>query len=593
MNHRASCTSDEFDFPEPHHVPSAPNAGQQTNVSFATESIETKDVPTVTISLVHEEEVKQKPSVEGNTSSGVEQQTLVIYGLSGYGKSHLVQKLVHSNLSRFSLVISHTTRKRRPINEINGIDFHFISRKEITSQIAQGNFIEYVHISKPKRERSKPDQLATSTRFESIFDLTEDDSHSKDGEIFGTSWQALHEAQLQGKPCIVLNVSTKGAQQLKEAGVKATYVLLYPGARPDPESDIQPDYAISISKFDNAYTELQQYAFKQLGDLSLTPSTQHQMAEDEWRRVPTWEIDPPKMADEIKFPQQPQRQITFNELFVHFQTADLIKQMDLLKAEQHKSGMSHFFTKHRLPKRLCFERNLIFAIALCPLNNQEPIHLQALQTVYKKLTGSSSPGRYGSHWEDIGFHGVDPADNLRGVGCVGLMQLIYFLEMPRTLPLAREIYKYMHSRDQEHSVPFCVLSINMTQLALSALREGCLSRVCNKRDQVFIVVNEFHIAMLYHFYTIWKTEQKTIKEVGPLIQEVGQFARRKVKQLLRGVDDYLACREQVSRSESQLLGRNKENPFTPMDQLQQLADITTVVWRQLVCALIFYIVMFV
>jgi hypothetical protein len=41
-----------------------------------------------------------------------------------------------------------------------------------------------------------------------------------------------------------------------------------------------------------------------------------------------------------------------------------------------------------------------------PFNNDDPVHVRVLQTIYKKLTGDivDCP-RYGSHWEQIGFQG--------------------------------------------------------------------------------------------------------------------------------------------------------------------------------------------
>ena len=41
-----------------------------------------------------------------------------------------------------------------------------------------------------------------------------------------------------------------------------------------------------------------------------------------------------------------------------------------------------------------------------PLDNGEPVHIEMLQTIYKKLTGAKFDcQRYGSHWEEIGFQG--------------------------------------------------------------------------------------------------------------------------------------------------------------------------------------------
>ncbi len=531
-----------------------------------------------------------------------DQRILVVYGPRGCGKSHFFRKLVHSNRSVFSPVVSHTTRQRRE-TEIKGIDFHFISREEMTTQIARGDFIEYVQISsnkkdhhgkKKRRRRNGKGEKATEPvegirddLLDSVFDLKEEDRPSRGGELFGTSRQALEESQLQKKPCVILNVSPSGARQLKESGLQATFVLLYPEGDAAEHSGIQPDYAISIGSFDRAFSELQQFAFGLVQDMDTIPGTTRDAMEDEWRIIPTWNIGPEGTTNDREITQKPQRTVTFNELLVHFQAADLSTQMASLHRGKEESGrekgssFSHLFRgsagKHKLSKKLKHERNLVFAIAQCPLNDQEKIHLQALQSIYRQLTGSPSPGRYGSHWEDVGFNGVDPADDLRGVGFLGLMQLVNLLENPRTLPLAQELYRQSRSTDKEHSIPFCVLSLNLTQVALSSLREGYLSKLCNKRDQVFVVVNDYHIAMLYHYFHIWKTQSKTIKDVGTLVQEVAHYAQRNTKALLRGVEAHLDTGWNPSPTAEYVHRQSSDNPFTSLDQLQQLADTTTVV----------------
>ena len=72
--------------------------------------------------------------------------TLIIYGTTGCGRTHLAQKLVHSNPTVFAKVISSTTRKRRP-SELDGVDFHFVSHEEMSAGIVRGDFLEYIQVS--------------------------------------------------------------------------------------------------------------------------------------------------------------------------------------------------------------------------------------------------------------------------------------------------------------------------------------------------------------------------------------------------------------------------------------------------------------
>ena len=58
----------------------------------------------------------------------------VLSSPSGAGKTTLTKKLAEHN-SQFIISISHTTRKPRS-NEINGKDYHFVSKEEFGSEIS-------------------------------------------------------------------------------------------------------------------------------------------------------------------------------------------------------------------------------------------------------------------------------------------------------------------------------------------------------------------------------------------------------------------------------------------------------------------------
>ena len=51
---------------------------------------------------------------------------LVLSSPSGAGKTTLTKK-IQQKYKNFKISVSHTTRKARP-NEINGIDYHFVSK---------------------------------------------------------------------------------------------------------------------------------------------------------------------------------------------------------------------------------------------------------------------------------------------------------------------------------------------------------------------------------------------------------------------------------------------------------------------------------
>ena len=169
----------------------------------------------------------------------------------------------------------------------------------------------------------------------------------------------------------------------------------------------------------------------------------------------------------------------------------------------------------------------MFAIALRPFDNSESIQTRFLVTIYRKLTGNAlfECRRFGNHWEDIGFQGTDPATDLRGVGLLGLLQILFLILSPETNLLAKEIYRL--SVDRRQHFPFAVMSTNITQIALQVLREGLLNKECNEAKCVLKVFNWFYSGVFYRLYRIWREQNKTIIDSGYVLRgmssKVNQF----------------------------------------------------------------------
>ena len=68
----------------------------------------------------------------------------VLSSPSGVGKTTLTKKLAQNN-SQFVISISHTTRKPRP-SEINGKDYHFVTKEKFDFLVKKNNFFEYANI---------------------------------------------------------------------------------------------------------------------------------------------------------------------------------------------------------------------------------------------------------------------------------------------------------------------------------------------------------------------------------------------------------------------------------------------------------------
>ena len=106
----------------------------------------------------------------------------VLSSPSGAGKTTLTKKLAENN-TQFAISVSYTTRKPRP-NEINGKDYHFVSKDKFDNLIKENNFYEYAE----------------------IFD-----------NYYGTLKKTVLELLSKGKD-VLFDIDWQGTQQLKKIG---------------------------------------------------------------------------------------------------------------------------------------------------------------------------------------------------------------------------------------------------------------------------------------------------------------------------------------------------------------------------------------
>ena len=69
---------------------------------------------------------------------------IVVAGPSGAGKTTVASRLVDRD-KRFSFSISATTRSPRG-NEVDGVDYLFLSQDEFATMVSNGDFVEWAEV---------------------------------------------------------------------------------------------------------------------------------------------------------------------------------------------------------------------------------------------------------------------------------------------------------------------------------------------------------------------------------------------------------------------------------------------------------------
>ncbi|XP_052275959.1 protein PALS1-like isoform X2 [Dreissena polymorpha] len=121
---------------------------------------------------------------------------IVLIGPANVGRQELRQRLMESDYDRFAAAIPHTSRPIKTDNEpeINGKDYHFVSRMAFENDIHAGKFIEHGEFDK---------------------------------NLYGTSVDAVRQVISSGKIC-VLNTDPEALYMLYETDLKPYVIFVYP-----------------------------------------------------------------------------------------------------------------------------------------------------------------------------------------------------------------------------------------------------------------------------------------------------------------------------------------------------------------------------
>jgi len=131
-------------------------------------------------------------------------------------------------------------------------------------------------------------------------------------------------------------------------------------------------------------------------------------------------------------------------------------------------------------------------------NNQE--HENKLMELWTLLKGDEVlSSRKSEQWQTLGFQGKDPATDFRGMGILGLEQLIYFAQ--NFNDTAKHVLSCSHHKYSWYS--FAITGINLTALELELIRERHLQYYLISHEASIESFNEFYCYLFTEFNNYW------------------------------------------------------------------------------------------
>ncbi len=154
----------------------------------------------------------------------------IVSAPSGAGKTSLINELIKrfSNQMPLRLSISHTTRDQRP-GENQDVNYHFVSKDEFESMIAQNAFLEYAK----------------------VFD-----------NYYGTSQKMVFDWLEEGFD-VMLDIDWQGAKIIKEKVPEAVGIFILPPSLSELENRLKKrgrdDDAVIADRMFKAQSEISHY----------------------------------------------------------------------------------------------------------------------------------------------------------------------------------------------------------------------------------------------------------------------------------------------------------------------------------------------
>ncbi|XP_058791128.1 ELMO domain-containing protein 2 [Phymastichus coffea] len=132
-----------------------------------------------------------------------------------------------------------------------------------------------------------------------------------------------------------------------------------------------------------------------------------------------------------------------------------------------------------------------------PYDSDNPSHESLLLKFWNLLMPFEQlEARITKQWQDIGFQGDDPKTDFRGMGILGLENLVYFAQ---EYPTAAT-HVLSHSMHPRYGYAFAIVGINLTSMALRLLKDGSAKSHMYNSLKTLPSISAFHQFYCYLFY---------------------------------------------------------------------------------------------
>ena len=192
--------------------------------------------------------------------------------------------------------------------------------------------------------------------------------------------------------------------------------------------------------------------------------------------------------------------INFKTAFSYFSSCEYKEEQELINQEKDLYQKKKSFIKriceycfNRLPQNIKSEKNLLSCITKVKYDDNLEIHYKILSSIYCFFTNEKECPKSGEHWEKIGFQDKTPQSDLRSVGMLAPLQMLYFMCAYPSFSLS--LYKLFVSQNSEWL--FAVTLINITQICYHLLRDDYLDQFFKKNNEVVSIFNELYVGIIY------------------------------------------------------------------------------------------------